>query len=262
MKGEWAVPIALALVTAGLAHLYLPDDPQRLFTVAEPDTVLEGPYVLLPAAGSHGPSTLLRYDAAPRHGIGDFLDLHAGASNGTHWTWNGRDAVCLRGGDCTPQGAMDVRLDDDARLPDAAPVTGEDTAATATPGNHTPGKPAASTEEPGTDTLRVTFFLFDGAGFLLATNTPRTTWSAFDLHGDFSYVPDQVWHIGSGPAPDGARKVPAYRDTVRGLLDGATVGSVHSGVLVQHEYEWYLGPVWLTVRVEGITPAEEAPAAP
>lgn len=226
---EFAVPIVLGLVVATAFWFWDPAPPD-LRRDGSAEIRIDTPYVLIPADGAADhDSVLLRYNATPRHHLGGILDLHAGSLQNGTWTWDGRDTVCLSGGDCTPQGLATFALP----------------RANATAGTF------------GTDGLAadVTFYLFTSSGHLLATNAPLSQWEMYDLHGDFSPFSTKTWWFGPGKAPSGIADVPAYKAELRGLLMGTPVGGVQSAVLEQHDYDWLIGPVWLTVRVDGVAPS-------
>ncbi len=223
---EFAVPVVLGLIVATAVWFWDPDPPD-LTRGGDAEARIDTPYVLIPDPGTPDhDSVLLRYNATPRHDLGGILDLHAGSLlNGT-WTWDGRDTVCLTGGDCQPQGA------DAFTLP----------AGNATTGAFGPGHYQAD----------VTFYLFVSSGHMLATNAPLSLWEMYDLHGDFSPFTTKTWWFGPSAPPSGVAEVPAYKEELRDLLEGTPVGGVQSAVLERHEYDWLVGPIWMTVRIDAV----------
>ncbi len=222
---EFAVPVILGLIAATAFVVWDPPPPD-LDRSGDAQVHIDTPYVLIPAPGTEDhDGTLLRYNATPRHSLGGILDLHPGRLDNGTWTWDGTDLVCARGGDCTPQGAQSFTLPDGEQTG----VFGRDGLA-----------------------ANVTFYLFANSGHLLATNAPLSQWEVYDIHGDFTPFTSKAWWFGAGKAPAGVSDVPAYKTQLRGLLDRTPVGGVQSAVLEQHEYDWLLGPVWLTVRVDAL----------
>ncbi len=224
---EFVIPVVLGLVAATVFWVWDPE-PLDLSRSGDAEVRIDTPYVLIQAAGTTDhQSILLRYNATPRHDLGGILDLHPGQLQNGTWQWSGTDLVCLQGGDCTPRGAATFTL----------------------PADHN-----ASAARFGVDGLvaDVTFYLFTSSGHLLATNAPRLDWVDYDLHGDFSPFSTRTWWFGEGARPSGAADVPAYKTELRGLLWDTPVGGVQSAVLERHEYDWLVGPVWLTVRVDAV----------
>lgn len=228
---QWAVPIVLGLAAAGLTWSFAPDEihiPRPQGTV---EVRTDVPYVLVPLDGTPAhDATLLRYNASTtRHGLGTFLDIHGGQwENGT-LAWDGTGWECRRpaAAPCPPHQATVVAVD-------ARHVAG--------PGRVTPLNATAD----------LTFFMFTSSGHLLATNTLRSQWDHFDLHGEFTRFSATTWHLGEGAAPPGARTLPMFRAEAMALLHGTPVGGVQSTVLETHPYDWLVGPVWVTVRVDGL----------
>lgn len=230
MKGQWTIPIVLGMLAAGVTWVAVPDELGRTDSSGAAEVRSDAPYVLVPAVDHD--ATLLRYGAADaRHGLGGILDVHGGrAVNGVFW-WDGHGWECVRETPCAPRPVEPVPIGVAARIGDAGMVS------------------AANS------TLELTFYAFTSDGHLLATNALRSQWEHYDLHGEFTRFSQTTWHLGDGPAPEGAQALPMWRAEALAVLDGTPVGGVQSVVLEQHEYDWLVGPVWVTARVDAIATA-------
>lgn len=105
----------------------------------------------------------------------------------------------------------------------------------------------------GHDAVRVTLYVLDEGGELLASNAGATQRNRFRLYGDFVTVSDAPWYLGGGPAPEGMRVPTGYVDFARERLSGLPLGAVATAHVPQHEYDWLTGPLWVTVRVDAFS---------
>lgn len=254
---EWAVPVVLGLVAAGLAYAFVPEDVHLPRSSDESTGRPEGPYVLMPGAGAadHN-TTLLAFDDAPGHGLGGVLTIHRGRVQDGVLLADEAGWLCGAAGGKTVGGA-----------PDAGCPAGDGTleAGAAFPIELAVAAPLPDTRiGPGHLTADVTFLAFTSSGHLIASNAPLPEREHYDLHGQFTSASQNTWHVGEGPPPPGASTVPLHRDLVREALTGTPAGGVQSVVLEDHAYDWALGPVWVTARVDavGVSPAAEGPAPP
>lgn len=218
---DYAAPLVAALVIGGAAFLWAPDE-VRLPEADLPDAP-DSPYVLRPTAAAEGDrSTLLHLGGSPRHGLSSIVDIHAGDVRGGVWHWDGTDLLCLQQGDCA---AAEATLATDAETTNGT----------------------FDAQEPAT----ITFFIFTSRGTLLATNTPISQWADYELSSDFTHISGKRWYFGEGNAT-GAQQAPAFRPEARALLDGLPVGAVRSVYLPEHQYDWLVGPLWVTLRIDAV----------
>ena len=110
--------------------------------------------------------------------------------------------------------------------------------------------------EDGYNATRVTAYVFDEAGLLLASNANDT--ARFSKHGDYARLPATAWYLGAnGTAPDGTSHLPGFAkplvDRVRPELDGLPVGGV--ATVRSNAYVSLYGTLFVTVRVDQLVHA-------
>jgi hypothetical protein len=108
----------------------------------------------------------------------------------------------------------------------------------------------------GYNATKVTAYIFDEEGLLLASNANDT--ARFELHGDFIRLPSAAWYLGdNGTAPPGTTFLPGLAkplvDKVRPELDGLPVGGVAS--TRSNAYVNYYGSLFVTVRIDSLVHA-------
>lgn len=108
----------------------------------------------------------------------------------------------------------------------------------------------------GHNATRVTAYVVDEAGLLLASNANDT--ARFRQHGDFVRLPSTAWYLGgNATAPNGTSALPGFAkplvDRVRPQLDGLPVGGVAS--VRSNAYAALYGSLFVTVRVESLVHA-------
>ncbi len=115
--------------------------------------------------------------------------------------------------------------------------------------------PAALRSITGTDQpvdvetdIRLSFYAFNDLGELLTTNAPTSSLEAFRLYGDFTHWNTKPWYFGTGNSSAQTPEIGV--EIARAALDGVPVGGIVTIHLPEHEYDWLLGPVWITARVE------------
>lgn len=105
----------------------------------------------------------------------------------------------------------------------------------------------------GHNATRVTAYVFDEAGLLLASNANDT--ARHTLHDDFVRLPSTAWYLGANAtAPNGTSHLPGFAkplvDRVRPQLDGLPVGGVAS--VRSNAYAALYGSLFVTVRVDAL----------
>jgi hypothetical protein len=105
----------------------------------------------------------------------------------------------------------------------------------------------------GHNATRVTAYVFDEAGELLASNANDT--ARYTLHDDFVRLPSTAWYLGANAtAPNGTSHLPGFAkplvDRVRPQLDGLPVGGVAS--VRSNAYAALYGSLFVTVRVDSL----------
>lgn len=108
----------------------------------------------------------------------------------------------------------------------------------------------------GYNATKVTAYIFDEAGELLASNANDT--ARFDLHDDFIRLPSVAWYLGDNDtAPAGTTFLPGLAaplvEKVRPELDGLPVGGVAS--TRSNAYVNYYGSLFVTVRIDALVHA-------
>lgn len=134
-------------------------------------------------------------------------------------------------------------------------------------GCRVPGFAAVAVEAPEAPTglfnasrhgVRLTVFVFDADGLLLASNAPAAEQEPFPAHPDKRSVQleNRTWHVGRGPTPDGMASLPVAIGTARDALEGLPVGGVASAAVHEHPYRHLVGPLYVTVQIDVIVPIE------
>ena len=130
---------------------------------------------------------------------------------------------------------------------------------------------AETAEQPGYPELRtpccptvpdvkvqVTAYVFVESGGLLASNAPAADVARFRHDGHYTELPAGNWTMGSPVrGPDGLAFGAAWQPVLAALRDGvrqAPVGGVVTAVVAQHPHAAALGPLYVTLRVDGRLP--------
>ncbi len=107
----------------------------------------------------------------------------------------------------------------------------------------------------GYNATDVTVMVFDEKGELLASNAGATSRNRYHLYGDFVTLSSRTWYLGDGPTPPGMRVPDGYEASAHRQLDGLPEGALAYLPVGGHEYDWLVGPIWITVHVESVTHA-------
>jgi hypothetical protein len=112
--------------------------------------------------------------------------------------------------------------------------------------------------QEGYNATRVTAYVFDEAGLLLASNAPGTELLSYPLHGDFVRLPTVAWYLGgNGTAPNGTVALPGFAkpllDRVLPHLTGLPEGGVATAR--SNAYVSLFGTLFVTVRIDALVHA-------
>jgi hypothetical protein len=245
----WAVPLLAGLVTAGglwmvapgeSAH-HAPDSDHGLTVPAA--TTSPAPAVLLPFPGAHAfanqPTTFLVL--APRGAAAALAEVNRSTGPLGEFSWQS-DRVALYRVAGAPYPCC-------AEHPDA----GEGPLPLVTVLD--PEGPGPRLLQDGYNATRVTAFVFDEAGLLLASNAPGVDLLRYPLHGDFIRLPTVAWYLGgNGTAPNGTVALPGFAkpllDRVLPQLDGLPEGGVATAR--SNAYVSLFGTLFVTVRIDAL----------
>lgn len=215
-RTEWLVPALVAVAAfAGLA--WAQPELAAALERAQPPAGLVYAFPLGPVADTS--VDVLVVDAAGRHALG--LDPVSGI------TWE-TEAVGFQ-------------------ATSAAPPEGDG------PTWHRPGSgPRFGVE--GFNATRLTVFVVDAKGFLVASNAPAADQARFPGGTGAEALPTGLWYLGNGTAPDGAEVPPAADSAVvarvaRGL-QGLPVGGVATAKT--DALAWAYGTLYVTVRIDDL----------
>jgi len=108
----------------------------------------------------------------------------------------------------------------------------------------------------GHNATRMTVYVFQPNGDLLAANAPDADLARFQLSGDFTRLPEGTWYLGeNATTPPGTMRVPAafapFVASARPLLAGLPEG----GIATVRADHWLLGELWLTARLDAVVHA-------
>lgn len=225
---EWAVPIVAALATFGLLWVLQPHPAAS----AGPEFVNPFHDDLRVNATSHDPLQLLVLAKTPQK-LG--LDGPSGVTWRTPYvglvgSQNG-DIVCIRA-PCDPLQGPTIHH----HAPADAPLFGAD----------------------GNNATRVTCYVFDETGTLVASNADAANRSRFRGGANAQDLPDSLWYLGANDtAPPGTERLPGMAAALVGRLmpqlEGLPVGGVasdSSNALVA-----LYGTLFVTVQVDEIVQA-------
>lgn len=110
--------------------------------------------------------------------------------------------------------------------------------------------PDATGFDAANQTVRLTLYAFNAQGELVASNAPARDIDRFPLYGDFILLGDDPWFVGNGTRAD-ALQLPFGADLAAAALDGLPVGAIATVHVVEHPYDWLVGDLWLTGRIDG-----------
>jgi hypothetical protein len=107
----------------------------------------------------------------------------------------------------------------------------------------------------GYNATRVTAYVFDEAGLLLASNAQAADLLKYTLHGDFTRLPTVAWYLGANStAPNGTVALPGFAkpllDRVLPQLDGLPEGGVATAR--SNAYVNLFGTLFVTVRIDAL----------
>lgn len=103
----------------------------------------------------------------------------------------------------------------------------------------------------GNDTARLSIYVFDDEGLLLASNAAPADRARFSQAASYRTIPDAWWYLGSGPTPAGTRLIPSV---AAAALDACwpTLVLLPVGGVATCDADSPLGHMFLTVRVEAL----------
>lgn len=277
---EWAVPIALGLVTAGVLWVAVPqsghegphgDGPSSSTPTGDPSTVTGSsgePLFVFPFAESLGPERALTTfvvvapagrAAAERH-LNATGQRFAGDDGGTwvkelEWV-AGRFALftmnnTLDGLHSYGEGRQGVRAD-----PEWAFAAWSMPKAKALTDWELEQVPRLGVD--GHNGTRITVHVFDETGLLAATNAPANETGGFVGRSSPQQLPGGVWYVGSNAtAPPGTRHIPSMArplfDQLKPLMQGLPAGGV--ATIRSEAYASVYGVLYVTVRIDGLVEA-------
>ena len=244
MNREWLVPIVLGLVVAaGLWALPQGDHEETEGHGAAPGTST--------SATTPRPQhdTVLVFTEPPRTFTGEAtVALVSRSINGTltPFPLHIRDAITWMGGHVGFL-AVSNATRDDGWMADAAAC--DCTSGATDPEMATPDERRLFHD--GHNATKVTAYVFDEAGHLLASNANDT--ARFAKRDDYTRLPSTTWYLGAnGTAPNGTSHLPGFAqplvDRVRPQLDGLPEGGIASRR--DNSYAFLYGTLFVTIRVD------------
>jgi hypothetical protein len=121
-----------------------------------------------------------------------------------------------------------------------------------------PASPGPRLGVDGHNGTRITVHVFDETGLLAATNAPEHETEAFRGRSTPEPLPGGIWYVGDSPtAPNGTRHVPSAArplfEQLRPLMHGLPVGGVAS--VRSDAFASVYGVLYVTVRIDALVKA-------
>lgn len=271
---EWAVPLVLGLVAAGGLWALVAgsdggddggDGPAvEPGSTTAPTTGAPSP-LLLPFRDSWGVDgrTTSHLFIAPSGRAA--AEAHINASGDRDfapgaWTWQGERVALYSGRNLfagcqeSPPGSGQRICSDPAWVTDSQPPSWPFPRTYALPANDT----GPRLFEAGYNATKVTAFVFDEAGELLASNAAADQVAQFAKREDYVRLPTTAWYLGAnGTAPNGTAHLPGFAqplvDKVRPELGGLPERGVAS--TRSNAYVALYGTLFVTIRVDELVHA-------
>lgn len=106
----------------------------------------------------------------------------------------------------------------------------------------------------GFNATRLTVFVVDAKGFLVASNAPAADQARFAGGAGAEELPTGLWYLGNGTAPDGVQVPPAADSAVVSRVARALQGLPVGGVATAKTdaLAWAYGTLYVTVRIDDL----------